>query len=218
MLVTGFQCYGGRSLNPAEELVKALDGSVIAGERVRGIGMPVDYRRLGPSIAAAIEEARPRAVIAFGLWPAESVIRLERVAVNIADFEIGDNQGLVAREPVVEGGPPAYLSTLPLYAMRDRLLAAGVPCRLSSTAGTFLCNALMYHALRVCGERTPAPPCGFVHLPYLPQQVAWLIRDTAEEARLELHQRADLASMSLETMLEGARLAIEVALEHAPPR
>jgi pyroglutamyl-peptidase len=76
----------------------------------------------------------------------------------------------------------------------------------------------MYHALRVCGERTPAPPCGFVHLPYLPQQVAWLIRDTAEEARLELHQRADLASMSLGTMLEGARLAIEVALEHAPPR
>ncbi len=102
--------------------------------------------------------------------------------------------------------------------MRDRLLAAGIPCRLSGTAGTFLCNALMYHALRACGERMPAPLCGFVHLPYLPQQVAWLIRDTAEEARLELHQRADLASMTLETMIEGARLAIEVALEHAPHR
>ena len=134
--------------------------------------------------------------------------------------------GRVEREPLLggfwrlgkEGGPPAYLSTLPLYAMQERLLAAGIPCRLSGTAGTFLCNALMYHALRICGERTPAPPCGFVHLPYLPRQVAWLIRDTAEEARLELHQRADLASMSLETMLEGARLAIEVALEHAPPR
>jgi pyroglutamyl-peptidase len=218
MLVTGFQSYGGRSLNPAEELVKALDGTVIAGERVRGIGMPVDYRRLGPGIAAAIEETRPRAVIGFGLWPAEPVIRLERVAVNIADFEISDNQGLVAREPVAEGGAPAYLSTLPLHAIHDRLLAAGVPCRLSGTAGTFLCNALMYHTLRACAESRPAPLCGFIHLPYLPQQVARLIRDTAEEARLELHQRADLASMSLQTMLEGARLAIETALEHAPRR
>ena len=123
MLVTGFQSYGGRFLNPAEELVRALDGTVIAGERVRGIGMPVDYRRLGPSIAAAVEETRPRAVIGFGLWPAEPVIRLERVAVNIADFEISDNQGLVVREPVAEGGAPAYLSTLPLHAIHDRLLA-----------------------------------------------------------------------------------------------
>lgn len=218
MLLTGFESYGGRALNPAEEIIRALDGEVIAGERVRGVRMPVDYRELRPRIAAAVEETRPRAVIALGLWPGEPVIRLERVAVNVVDFEIADNRGLIAREPVSEGGPPACLSTLPLHAIHARLLAAGIPCRLSGSAGAFLCNALMYHALRACAERAPALLGGFIHLPYLPQQVARLIRDTAEEARLELHQRADLASMALETMLEAVRLAVAVTLEHAPPR
>ena len=120
--------------------------------------------------------------------------------MNCADFEIADNKGLLTREAVQEGGPAARLSTLPLRAVQRRLLDAGIPCRLSGSAGTFLCNALMYHTLDACAGREPAPPAGLLHLPYLPQQVAWLIRDTADEARLELHQRADLASMDLATM------------------
>jgi pyroglutamyl-peptidase len=215
MLLTGFESYGGRALNPAEEIIRALDGETIVGERVRGVRMPVDYRELRTRIAAAIEEVRPRAVIGLGLWPGEPVIRLERVAVNVVDFEIPDNRGLIAREAVSEGDRAAYLSTLPLHAIHTRLLTAGIPCRLSGSAGTFLCNALMYHGLRGCAACDPALLGGFIHLPYLPQQVAYLIRDTAEEARLELHQRADLASMGLETMLGAVRLAIEVTLEHA---
>jgi pyroglutamyl-peptidase len=133
------------------------------------------------------------------------VVRLERVAVNCADFEIADNQGLLTREPVLEGGAAARLSTLPLADIRERLLDAGIPCRLSGSAGTFLCNALMYHTLDACAGREPPPPAGFVHLPYLPRQVAWLIRDTAEEARLELHQRG--------TMVEAVRIALETVLQ-----
>jgi pyroglutamyl-peptidase len=216
MLLTGFESYGGRSLNPAEQVAKRLDGATIAGVRVRGRTLPVDYRELGPRMGALIEELRPRAVICLGLWPGTPLLRLERVAVNIADFEIPDNVGLMTRGPVVEGGAEAYRSTLPIHAIQDRLLGAGIPARLSASAGTFLCNALMYHALRTCAEQAPEMPCGFIHLPYVPEQVSTLLLQMREWAKVELHQRADLASMALDVQVEGIRLAIETTLEATP--
>jgi pyroglutamyl-peptidase len=212
MLLTGFESYGGRSLNPSEQVVERIAGAEICGVRVIGHTLPVSYAELGTRIAALIEEVRPRAVICLGLWPGAPVLRLERIAVNIADFEIPDNVGLMTRGPVVEGGAEAYLSTLPIHAIHDRLLDAGIPARLSGSAGTFLCNALMYHALRSCAEHTPRSPCGFMHLPYLPEQVSALLLQMREGAKVELHQRADLASMALSMQVEGIRLAIETTL------
>ena len=213
MLLTGFESYGGRSLNPAEQVVKRLGGTEIRGVRVVGQTLPVDYREVGPRIAQLIEEVRPRAVICLGLWPGTPMLRLERIAVNIADFEIPDNVGHMTRGPVVEGGAEAYPSTLPIHAIQDRLLEAGIPARLSASAGTFLCNALMYHALRGCAEHAPAVSCGFIHLPYVPDQVSTLLLQMREWAKVELHQRADLASMALDMQVEGIRLAIETTLE-----
>jgi pyroglutamyl-peptidase len=213
MLLTGFESYGGRSLNPSEQVVKRIAGAEICGVRVIGHTLPVSYAELGTRIAALIEEVRPRAVICLGLWPGAPVLRLERIAVNIADFEIPDNVGLMTRGPVVEGGAEAYLSTLPIHAIHDRLLDAGIPARLSGSAGTFLCNALMYHALRSSAEHKPKLPCGFMHLPYLPEQVSALLLQMREGAKVELHQRADLASMALSMQVEGIRLAIETTLE-----
>ncbi len=133
------------------------------------------------------------------------MLRLERVAINQADFDLPDNAGLIAREPLDPNGPAAWAATLPLHAIRECLLADGIPCHLSGTAGQFLCNAVMYHALASCAERTPAPLAGFIHLPYLPQQVAGVLAGTPG-------QRADLASMSLEPICRGVRLAIETSL------
>lgn len=215
MLLTGFEGYGGRALNPAEQVAKRLDGAEIAGVRVHGRVLPVDFPGLGPRIAALIEEIRPRAVICLGLWPGTPILRIERIAVNIADFEIPDNAGHMTRGPVVEGGAEAYRSTLPIHAIQGRLLEAGIPARLSPSAGTFLCNALMYHALATCGARAPAVPCGFVHLPYLPEQVATLLLQMRDWSRVELHQRADLASMALDVQTEAVRLAIATTLEAA---
>jgi len=212
VLLTGFQSYGGRSLNPAQRLAEALDGEQIADVRVAGRTLPVSYRLLPARLAELIEETGPRAVICLGLWPGEPVIRLERVAVNIADFEIADNEGTLEQGALADGARLAYASTLPIDAIQDRLIEAGIPVRLSGSAGTFLCNACMFHALRLCAERSPAPACGFIHIPYLPEQVSAIIADTRKEARLELHQRADLASMALDTMLAGLRLAIETTL------
>ena len=213
MLLTGFQSYGGRALNPAEEVVKALDGEEIADRRVTGRILPVNYVELGPRIARLIAETNPSAMICLGLWPGEPMIRVERIAVNIADFEIADNAGVIERGAVVEDGPAAYAATLPVYEIQARLIEAGLPARLSGSAGNFLCNALMYHALHACAGRDPAPACGFVHLPYLPQQVAGIVQDTRDEACLELHQRGDLASMALETMVDAIRLAIGTTIE-----
>jgi pyroglutamyl-peptidase len=216
MLLTGFEGYGGRAINPAQEVAKRLDGTTIAGAVIHGRTLAVSYAGLDARIAGLIEELRPRAVIGLGLWPGEPMLRIERIAANIADFRIADNAGLIAKAPVVEGGPAAFLSTLPIEAIRDRLLDAGIPVRLSGTAGQFLCNALMYHALRLCAEGAPPPCCGFIHLPYLPQQVALLLEQARDPAAVDLHQRADLASMALETMVEGVRVAIATTLEHAP--
>jgi pyroglutamyl-peptidase len=213
MLLTGFESYGGRSLNPAEQVVKRLAGTEIGGVPVSAHTLPVNYAKLGARIARLIDEVQPRAVICLGLWPGTPMLRVERIAVNIADFEIPDNVGLMTRGPVVEGGAEAYLSTLPIHAIQDRLLAAGIPARLSASAGTFLCNALMYHALRSCAEHAPATPCGFIHLPYLPEQVSALLLQMREWAKVELHQRADLASMALDVQVEAIRLAIETTLE-----
>ena len=177
--------------------------------------LPVRNAGLGERLAALIAELAPRAVICLGLWPGEPMIRLERAALNVSDFEIADNEGALERGPVTAGGALALASTLPIAAIRDALLAAGIPARLSSSAGNFLCNATLYHALAAAARARPAPACGFIHLPYLPQQVAGLVADTAEEARLELHQRADLASMALETQIQAIRIAIETTLAAA---
>jgi pyroglutamyl-peptidase len=213
MLLTGFESYGGRSLNPSEQVVRQLAGAEMGGVRVSGHTLPVDYAELGARIAALITEVRPRAVICLGLWPGTPTLRLERIAANIADFEIPDNLGRIERGPVVAGGAEAYLSTLPIHAIQGRLLDAGIPVRLSGSAGSFLCNALMYHALRACAEPAPTSPCGFIHLPYLPEQVSALLQQMREGAEVELHQRADLASMALSVQVEGVRLAIETTLE-----
>lgn len=213
-LVTGFEPYGGRGLNPARDVARALDGRVIAGHAVVGRTLPVSYRGLTERLAAMIEELRPRLVVSLGLWPGETAIRLERFGLNFADFEIPDNEGaLLADAPLVAGGGIGLRASLPLRAIEEALLAKGIPARLSSTAGTFLCNATLYELLRLLGERSPETMGGFIHLPYLPEQVALLLAELREEQRLELHQRADLASMALELQVEAISIAITTALK-----
>ena len=124
-------------------------------------------------------------------------------------------EALATRTPkaIILSGGPASTTDIGSPRAPQAVFEAGIPARLSGSAGNFLCNALMYHALGACAGRDPAPRCGFIHVPYLPQQVAGLIADTREEARLELHQRGDLPSMSLDTMVEAIRIAIATALE-----
>lgn len=212
-LITGFEPYGGRGVNPSAEVARRLDGREIDGARVVGSTMPVSYHELKGRIEELIAQVQPSLVLSLGLWPGEPVIRLERVAINVADFEIPDNEGAFLEDADVEGnGPTALAATVPLRAMEQALLEAGIPARRSGTAGTFLCNATLYTFLSGLAAAGREVPCGFVHLPYLPDQVADLMAQTRDARALELHQRADLASMDLGTMIRALEICLHTCL------
>jgi pyroglutamyl-peptidase len=218
-LVTGFEPYGGRDLNPANEVMRALDGSTEGGAEIVGRRLPVSYRKLPSRIAELLDEVQPDIAISLGLWPGEPVIRLERLGANVADFEIADNEGALLEDASIrDASVAAMMATLPLRRIEQDLLAKGIPARISATAGTFLCNATLFTLLAEAERRHWATRCGFIHLPYLPSQVAQLLVDHRRERRLELHQRADLASMHLSTMLEAVRTAIAVTAATAAGR
>lgn len=169
-LVTGFEPYGGMPHNPSGEIARRLDGARIGDVAVVGRVLPVDLGTLDDALEAVLAGIDPVAAILLGLAPGESCIRLERVALNLADFPIPDNTGTKTRDrPLDKRGDAARMSRLPLRAIERRLLAMGIPARLSESAGTYLCNAAMYGAL---GRLPKHVPCGFIHLPLLPAQVA----------------------------------------------
>jgi pyroglutamyl-peptidase len=213
IVVTGFEPYGGRQVNPAAEVAKALDGATIDGFAVIGAILPVSQRGLRERLEALLTELRPAIAICLGLAPGEPMIRLERFGLNLLDFEIADNDGArLADAPIEADGGTAVRASLPLRAIERALLDAGIPVRLSSTAGTFLCNATLYSLIRLLEMRFPAALGGFIHLPYLPLQVAQLLADGKRDRRLELAQRSDVASMDLATQLRAVRIAMEQAV------
>lgn len=212
MLLTGFQGYGGRSDNPSAQVVEALDGTSIKGVLIRGAVLPVTNHDLRERIESLIVRHQPELVICLGLAPGENMIRLERLAANYSNFEIPDNAGERYRGPIRVSAPAAYDTGLPVDSIQAALLAQGLPARISASAGTFLCNAIMYHALHYCHQQSAGIRAGFIHLPYLPAQVSDIISQTASAGGVELHQRSDLASMALEQQIAAITIAIETCV------
>jgi pyroglutamyl-peptidase len=154
-------------------VAKALDGRVIGDAVVRGAILPVHHAEAPLEVRRLLDEVDPAAVLHLGLAAGRARIALERVAVNVMDYDTPDNAGYRARgEPCVASGPVAYFATLPFDAILAALLAEGVPAYLSNTAGTYLCNQTMYATLHVLAERGHPARAGFVHLPLLPAMVA----------------------------------------------
>ena len=216
-LVTGFMPYGGRGVNPAAEIASALDGRTLADTPVVCRLLPVSLAKIAGMAETLIRDVNPSIVISLGLWPGKSLIRVERAALNVADFEIPDNVGYVAAdEPILDKGCTAKLATVPVRAMVEALLDAGIPARISNTAGTYLCNACLYSFLSAAESAPERIACGFIHVPYLPSQVADLLRRIKDEGVLELHQRADTASMELSTGVRALEVAIAAAIRNGP--
>lgn len=210
-LVTGFDPFGSHIVNPSALIARALNGTEIAGTRIVGRVLPVDLAGLDAAIDTALAGIKPRIVLALGLAASEPVIRLERVALNCADFNIPDNAGAIARGAKLEPkGPAARESRLPLDLILERLLAAGIPARFSETAGLYLCNAAMY---RLLGRLPASLPCGFVHLPPLPAQIAALLQAHAGRAG---ERTPGLASMGLEMQQKAVEIALAATLGAAP--
>jgi pyroglutamyl-peptidase len=201
LLVTGFEPFMELGTNPSAQLAQRLDGATIGGRPVVGRTLPVELAGLRERLAAVLDEVRPAAVVATGLHPGAHEVRLERIAVNLADFEIADNTGVSATdEPLEDDGPVARETRLPVREIQAALLGRGIPARLSYTAGTYLCNATMYVLLGLTDA-----PAGFIHVPYTSAQVAELIQAGPDAA----DKRPELASLPLDMLVQAVTVALE---------
>lgn len=196
ILLSGFEPFGGESINPSWEVARAMDGLTVAGRRIVSVQLPCVFGLTLRRLAEALETHRPAMVVALGQAGGRCELSIERVAINVDDARIPDNAGASpVDEPVVAGGPAAYFSTLPIKAMVAALRVAGYPAAVSQTAGTFVCNHVFYGLQHMLRERSVRS--GFVHIPYLPEQAA---------------RHPGQPSMPLATMIAGVQLALEVAL------
>ncbi|HFD2078559.1 pyroglutamyl-peptidase I [Serratia marcescens] len=198
VLITGFEPFGGERLNPSWEVVRQLNDMELVGTRIAARQLPCVFGAALEALNAAIDEVQPVMVLAIGQAGGRTDITIERVAINVDDARIPDNQGQQpVDEPIVAGGPAAYFSTLPIKAMVSSMREAGIPAAVSQTAGTYVCNHVMYGLLhRLSGQREVKG--GFIHIPYLPEQAA-------------AHPGAP--SMAASTVLFALELAVSIALQ-----
>lgn len=171
LLLTAFDPFGGETVNPAQEAVKMVSSRVGNVEVIKCV-VPTVFGKSIETVAAAIEDCRPDAVLCIGQAGGRADLTPERIAINLDDASIADNEGnRPVDTPIFPDGKPAYFSTLPVKAMVAAIRAAGIPASLSNTAGTFVCNHLMYGVLYTLEKYYPSVRGGFLHVPYIPSQV-----------------------------------------------
>jgi pyroglutamyl-peptidase len=197
LLLTGFEPFGGSAINPSALAVQALQDSPPAQIELITAVLPVDWQRGPQALLEALQSAQPQAVVCLGEAAGRTTISIERVAVNLLDFRIPDNAGeQITDQPIRAGAPAAYFSSLPVRRMLAAVQESGVPGSLSLSAGSYLCNQVMYTLLDELARLDWRIPAGFIHLPRLPEQTA--------------HDAAPGPSMSLDSMLKGLRAALAV--------
>ncbi|MEG1344910.1 MAG: pyroglutamyl-peptidase I [Clostridia bacterium] len=194
ILITGFDPFGGESINPAEEAVRRLKDE-INGAKIIKLTIPTVREKLLKAIEEAIQNHNPDIVISIGQAGGRFEITPERIAINIDDFRIKDNEGnQPTDEPVRADGEIAYVTSLPVKAMVEYMKENGVPASVSYTAGTFVCNHVMYGVLYMIDKRYHNIKGGFIHIPYTTSQVI---------------DKRNMPYMSLDEIVKGLELAIE---------
>ncbi|MGG1151235.1 pyroglutamyl-peptidase I [Bacillus wiedmannii] len=196
VLLTGFDPFGGESINPAWEVAKSLHEKTVGEYKIISKQVPTVFQKSISVLKEYIEELNPEMIICIGQAGGRPDITIERVAINVDDARIADNEGNQPVDvPVVEEGPAAYWSTLPMKAIVKRLQKEGIPVSVSQTAGTFVCNHLFYGLMHELEKRDKKIKGGFIHIPFLPEQAS---------------NYPGQPSMSLSTISKGIELAVEV--------
>ena len=168
LLVTGFDPFGVQPVNPAREAVMRLPDTV-GGYEITKLEIPTVFGLAAETVLQAASELRPHAILCVGQAGGRSAVTPEVVAINLREASIPDNAGNIpVNTPVIENAPAAYFATLPVRDMVQAVKERGIPCALSYTAGTFVCNDLLYTLLH--HYRDTDVKVGFVHIPYLPEQ------------------------------------------------
>ena len=170
LLLTAFDPFGGSPINPAQEAVRLVPDRIGDVEIIK-LEVPTVFGKSIDTVIAKMAEVRPDAVLCIGQAGGRYDLTPERVAINLDDARIPDNEGNQPIDvPVFNDGAPAYFSSLPIKAMVAGIREAGLPASISNTAGTFVCNHLMYGVLYHIARSFPGVRGGFMHVPFVPSQ------------------------------------------------
>ena len=199
ILVSGFDPFGGEKINPAIESVKLLPDE-IKGAKIIKVEIPTVARKSLKKLEKVIEIEKPDVVLSVGQAGGRTDISVERVGINMDDFRIKDNEGnQPIDEKIAKDGPDAYLVTIPIKAMVQKMIENKIPASVSNTAGTFVCNHVCYGMAHLASTKYPNMRTGFVHIPFLPEQVV---------------DKRNMPSMPLELIAKGLEYAIEAIIEN----
>lgn len=200
VLITGFDPFGGESINPALEAVKQLPDTIEGAEVIK-LEIPTVFRKSLEKIEENIIKHNPDVVISIGQAGGRFGITPERVAINIDDARIPDNETNQPIDiPIFEDGDAAYFTTLPIKAMVKEMQDNGIPASVSNTAGTFVCNHVMYGVLYMAAKKYPNIKAGFIHVPYIPSQVV---------------TKPNQPSMSTDDITKGLALCIKAIVNNS---
>ncbi len=198
VLVTGFTPFDHEKVNPSYEAIKLLPNHM-DGISIIPIELPTVFTTSAMILIDKINETNPDAILMFGQAGGRKSISIERIAINIDDASIPDNQGYQPIDkPIVIDGQSAYFSTLPIKTLNDKLNAHGIPASISNSAGTFICNHLMYQILCYLNKEKRNTIAGFIHVPYIHEQV----RD-----------KPGVFSMNLDSITEAIKVIIHTLKE-----
>ena len=199
ILVTGFDPFGGEPINPAIESVKRLPDN-IAGAEIIKLEIPTVRKKSLEKIEKAINEHNPDVILSIGQAGGRFDISIERIGINLDDFRIPDNEGnQIIDEPIFPDGENSYFVKLPVKAMVQNVQKNNIPASVSYTAGTFVCNHVLYGVLYLIEKKYKGKKSGFIHIPFLPQQVV---------------DKRNTPSMELNTVVKGLTAAIEAIVKN----
>ena len=199
ILLTGFDPFGGEPVNPASEAVNKVRDNIDGNEVIKLIIPTVRTKSL-EKIEEAIIAHNPDVVISIGQAGGRFDITPERVGINVDDFRIGDNEGnQPVDEKIFEDGQPAYFSNLPIKAMVKHMNDNNIPASVSNTAGTFVCNHVLYGIMYMIDKKYPNIKGGFIHIPYMTSQII---------------DKKNMPYMSLEEIVKGLECAIEAVINN----
>lgn len=199
ILVTGFDPFGEDKINPAIESVNKLPDE-IKGVKIIKLEIPTVYMKSLEKIDEAIKEYNPDVILSIGQAGGRPDITVERVGINVDDYRIKDNEG---NQPIdtkiYDDGENAYFSNLPIKAIVENIRKNNIPASISNTAGTFVCNHVLYGVQYLLDKKYPNKKSGFIHIPFLPEQVI---------------SRPNTPSMSISTIVKALTLALEAIIEN----
>ena len=192
IIVTGFDPFGGEKINPSIECVKALPD--IEGVELIRLELPTVFKESAKRLNEVINDVKPDAVLSVGQAGGRAGITMERIAINVDDARISDN---ISQQPIDETiqteGEAAYFTTLPIKRIVKAIREAGISAEVSNSAGTFVCNHIMYQSLFAATKADKPFKAGFMHIPFIPEQ-------TTDKPSLPLEESTRALQIAIETI------------------